>query len=377
MRTSDLNRWATAFATLLATGCNDPPPPQQPAAQESVVQQKVAAAPTMPVESTQVVSRQRQMMGTVFIITTSASDEATAAPAIAAAMDEIARLEAVLSEWQSTSEISQINAASGDHAVHVGADTLAVVRTALDVSRASDGLFDLSWAALRGLYEFRPGYPHRTPTPKQITKQTRLVNWRDIVVNEQASTVFLRRKGMALGTGGIGKGYALDRAGAVLERAGIHNYMIFGGGQVQVKGRKSGRGWRVGIQHPREESTFAFVESDGGSISTSGDYEHFYIEDGKRWHHILDPRTGNPATASIAVTVVAKNGMLADALTKPCFIRGAEACAAFFREHPEFGAEALVVGPDYRLYYTPGMRELIKPMVDLAGDTLPHTYAGP
>ena len=317
-------------------------------------------------------SQSRGLMGTVFIIKVDA-EPSIAAPAVRRALDEIERLETVLSEWRDDSEISRINAQAGRQPVEVSQDVFVVVKAGVDVSRWSDGAFDLSWAALRGLYDFRPGH-RRIPRRRDVRPRLELIDWHDIELDEEKRTVFLKRRGMAIGTGGIGKGYALDRAGAILRSAGINNYMLFGGGQVQVHGLRSGRPWRVGIQHPRRtDAYFAFFEAESGSISTSGDYEHFYIdEDGTRWHHILDTRTGLPARRSLSVTLVAQSGLYADALSTASFIMGPERAVQMLGEIPE-PAEVIMLGPECELHATDGAREGLRfRMEPDANGRIPH-----
>ncbi len=315
-------------------------------------------------------TRSRPLMGTVFMIQVDAP-EARAASPVRAAFEEIARLETVLSEWRPTSEISQINHQAGRAPVQVGKDTLAVVQAGLNVSRWSRGAFDLSWAALRGLYDFRPG-KHKVPPRASVRKALRNVRYRDIVIDEEANTVFLKRKGMAIGTGGIAKGYALDRAGAILRAAGLLNYMLFAGGQVQVHGRRSHRAWRVGIQHPRNaKDYFAFFEAENRSISTSGDYEHFFVDDeGTRWHHIIDLKTGLPARRSMSVTLMAQSGLYADALSTATFVLGPKKGLDMLRRVPQT-AEAIVVGADCTLSSTPGTERHLRMRVNLEGGALP------
>lgn len=299
-----------------------------------------------------IVMRERLMMGTVFKIAIAGSDTPAVRQAIDAAFAEIVRLEELLSEWRADSEISRINAAAGRQPVEVGADALAVVRAGLQVSRWSNGAFDLSWAALRGLYRFDVEQP-QTPSLVALRRQRRLINWQDIVVDPQHGTVFLKRKGMAIGTGGIAKGYALDRVGEMLVRAGFGNYMLFAGGQVQVHGRRGDRPWRVGIQHPRRDDYFAFLEVTDGSISTSGDYEHFFLDRrGHRWHHIVDPKTGLPVPHMISVTVHAETGIYADALSTAVFVLGVEKARRMLARIPE-RATAVMVDSRQRLHFAP------------------------
>jgi thiamine biosynthesis lipoprotein len=300
--------------------------------------------------------RTRSLMGTIVSITVVAAPESQAAPAVDAAFAKIAALEEVLSEWRPDSEISRINAAAGGAPVKVGPDTMAVIKAGLEVSAWSDGAFDLSWAAMRGLYLFQPG-EERIPTATEIKDRLRLVGYRDIVLDPKASTVALRRAGMKLGTGGIAKGYALDRAAEVLKLAGIENYMLFGGGQVQVSGRRDGRPWRVGIQHPRRDDYFAFVESTGGSISTSGDYEHAFVRDGRRWHHIIDLKTGYPVDHTSSVTLVADSGVYADALSTAVFVLGPKRALELLSTAPGATAGAVIIGSDMTFHASPDLRE--------------------
>ena len=348
--------------TLLACG-NDEPPGQHGRAEE--------APRPRPVAPDRLFKRSRPMMGTIFIVSVAGIGDDEAEPVVGAALEEIGRLESVLSEWLPESEISRINAAAGEHSVAVGPDTMAVVQAGVDIGRISDGAFDLTWAALRGLYQFQPG-DNRVPNRREIQERLPFIDYRDIVIDREANTVFLRRRGMAIGTGGIAKGYALDRAARVLEEAGIQNYMLFGGGQVQVHGKRGDRPWRVGIQHPRRSDYFAFLEVTGGSISTSGDYEHFFIdEQGKRWHHILDPRTGLPVGGTLSVTVLAQNGIYADALSTAVFVAGRERALAMLPNVPG-GAEAVIVTDGFELVTTPGARERLHMTTTPVDGVLPH-----
>jgi thiamine biosynthesis lipoprotein len=316
------------------------------------------------------VRAQRDLMSTVYQMTVVSDDEDGARAAMSAALDEIARLEDVLSEWREGTEISRINAAAGDHPITVGADTEEIVRAGLEVSEWSDGAFDLSWAALRGMYLFQRGQEH-VPSDEEIAARLPLVDYHDIVLDRAAHTVFLRRAGMAIGTGGIAKGYALDRASAILIERGFPQHMIFGGGQVSVHGMRGDRPWRVGIQHPRRADYIGFLETEGGSIATSGDYEHFFVDEtGRRWHHIIDLSTGRPATRSVQVSIITDQGIYADAMTKPCFVWGPERCLEWLRDRPGH-PEAVIVDSDMRLWMTPGARERLRMHVELVDGRIP------
>lgn len=358
-------------ASMLAVSCSEPHEPAGQPREQRAVPAEQAHADT-PADEVRMVTRSRPIMGTVFRITVAGMDEAQAGPLIERALDEIDRLEAVLSEWQDDSEVSAINRAAGNgQAVHVSADTFRVVQAGIDVSRWSDGVFDLSWAALRGLYTFQPG-ERRVPPLSDVQARLPLIDWHQILVDERASTVRLAREGMAIGTGGIGKGYALDRAGAILVEGGAESFMLFGGGQVQVHGMRGDRPWRVGIQHPRDpQSYIGFLELTDCSISTSGDYEHAFVDDqGRHWHHIIDVSTGLPARRSMQVTLLAPEGIYADALSTAAFILGPERAIEMLARVPGH-PEAVIIDPDLKIWTTPGTRERLHLRVTLHDDRLP------
>ncbi|MFM2417077.1 MAG: hypothetical protein RL385_1800 [Pseudomonadota bacterium] len=286
---------------------------------------------------------------------------------LSAALDEIARLETLLSEWVPTTEISRINAGAGKEAVSAGPDTWAVVSRGQAIAEQSGGAFDMTWAALRGLYRFGPEDPKRVPTKAEIAPKLALVGYRDVVLDAAKQTVKLKRKGMALGTGGIAKGYALDRVEALLLERGYPNFLLFAGGQVQLHGSRDGRAWRIGIRHPRRlDQHIAAFEVFDGSVSTSGDYEHSFEVDGQRVHHIIDLSTGRPATGSASVTLIARRGIDADALSTACFIKGPVACLAFLAKLDE-PADAVIIAPDLSVHMSPGIASRVRfdpPLVD-------------
>jgi thiamine biosynthesis lipoprotein len=351
--------------SLAAVACPSEPGGAQPAE----VRAAPASAPDAAAPAPSLVAARRQIMSTWWELKVEQQGrEPEARTALERALDEIARLEDVLSEWRPGTEISRVNDAAGNGAaIPVGPEMLENLRVGMQVSQLSGGAFDLSWAAMRNLYRFAPGAPPSLPDPKLVARQRALVAYRDIVFDEQARTVRLRRKGMALGMGGIAKGYALDRAAAILEQAGFTNYLLFAGGQVQVHGAREGRAWRVGIKHPRElDKHIGFFEVYDGSIATAGDYEHAYVVGGRRIHHIIDPATGYPATRSVSVTLVASTGIYADALDNACFIVGAARCIAMLEKLPD-KPQAVIIDPDLKVHMTAGMDGKVRfnpPLVD-------------
>ncbi|MDD9971649.1 MAG: FAD:protein FMN transferase [Myxococcales bacterium] len=309
------------------------------------------------------------MMGTIIQITVVGEESPDRLAAVEAAFAEMRRVEALLSEWQPDSEISRINAAAGKRAVAVSEETFRVVRAGLEVSRWSDGAFDMSWAALRGLYNFKPGQ-EKVPTKGELAERLPLIDYRAIELNARRKTVHLKRAGMQLGTGGIGKGYALDRAAQLLKDAKVGSFMIFGGGQIQLHGKKGNRPWRVGVQHPRRNDYFAFLEAESGSVSTSGDYERAFMHEGKRIHHLIDPRTGQPAAEASSVTVIAEQGLYADAVSTAIFIMGAERALKLADTAPG-GAQFLLLDEEQRVHTTPDMVDLLRFKTQLVQGRVP------
>lgn len=355
--------------------------PSEPAAPAPAnpphVDETTTAAPPPAAEAPRPsVQRTRDMMGTVIQMTVMDVPEDQALPVLDAAMAEMQRLENMLSEWRPDSEVSQINQAAGMHPVKVSQETLDNVRVGLEVARWSDGAFDLSWAALRGLYLFQPGN-ERVPTDQELRERLPLVNYKNIVLDEKARTVFLRKKGMMLGLGGIAKGYALEQAAKILENAGFKSFMFFGGGQVVVHGKKGNRAWRVGVQHPRMDDYFGFIEAEGGTIATSGDYEHAFIRDGVRWHHIIDLKTGRPVQHTSAVTVISDSPFYADAIDTALFIMGPKKAMEKLPSAPGPKSELLLVDKDMRLHVSPGMKERLILRVQLNEDGIIPTVKEP
>jgi len=300
---------------------------------------------------------ERKLMGTIWTMTLVGGREDDARAAAERAFDEVARLESLLSEWQPDSEISRVNQAAGVAPVAIGPELTDCLRASLEVARWSDGAYDISWAALRGVWDFSATSAHVPPSPKQVKALLPLWNFRNIVLDEQRGTAFLKRRGMQIGLGGVAKGYALDRAGALLREAGFEDFLIYAGGQVLVHGTRGNRPWRVGIQHPREPRHFAFVEVTDGSLATSGDYEHAYTHAGRQYHHIIDPKTGFPSERTSSVTLIGKSALWADAVDTAVFIMGPERGLEALARAPGGPFEAAVVDRTMHLHLSDAMHD--------------------
>jgi FAD:protein FMN transferase len=276
---------------------------------------------------------------------------AAAAESVFAVFHEV---DARMSEWKPTSPLSEVNAAAGERAVAVPKDLRDLLHRSLEIGRMTDGAFDVTWAALWGLWDFKSP-DHQVPDSAEVARRAALVDYRKLVIDDAAGTVELPVTGMKVGLGGIAKGYALDRAVEKLHALGIPNFMLLGGGQVYVSGTKDGRPWRIGIRDPRgaPDDFFATLEGTNVSTSTSGDYESYFIANGVRYHHILDPRTGWPARGLRSVTTISADATLADALSTSIMVMGKERGLAMLDSIP--GVDAVLVDDEGKVAVTPGL----------------------
>ena len=269
------------------------------------------------------------------------------------------RVDQHMSEWKESSPLSALNRAAGRHPVHVPANLRALIARGIDLGRRTDGAFDITWAALWGLWDFT-ATPVRLPEVQAIARRIALVDYRQIIIDERAGTIYLKRPGMKIGLGAIAKGYALDRSVEYLRRIGVRRFLLSAGGQVYAGGDRHGRPWRIGIRDPRGAAGdhFAVLRVRNASVSTSGDYERFIEVKGKRYHHILDPRTGRPSHGVRSATVIGKDATLADALSTALMVMGPERGLAVVERHRGF--ECVLVDDAGRLHTTPGAHALMR-----------------
>ncbi|HET9989214.1 MAG TPA: FAD:protein FMN transferase [Kofleriaceae bacterium] len=288
--------------------------------------------------------------------------EADAAKAAEAMFGEIKRLDKEMTTWLPDSDLSKINAAAGDKPVKVSDETIAVIARALDVSKRSGGVFDITVQAFHGLWKFDEDMDGTLPDQADVKKRLALIGWKDVILDKPKKTVFLKRKGMAITLGGIAKGYAVDKCVALLKARGFTDFMVQAGGDMYVAGSKGKDPWVVGIRDPRgpKDSMFAIAPIKDHSFSTSGDYERGFVKDGVRYHHILDPRTGEPAHASRSVTIRAKDAFTADAWSKVMFIDGVELGEKVIKDNKLDDFEAVWVDDQNKVTVTPGIDKDLK-----------------
>ncbi len=295
-------------------------------------------------------------MGTLVELAAEGPDEPAMRAAAGRAFAEMARLSAMMSHYEPSSVVSEINRAAGLHAVAVPRELMDVLRLAQQASRRSDGAFDVTIGALRG-WRFRADDP-ALPSDAQIERQRALVGYRRLVLDERAATAFLQTPGMRIDLGGIAKIYIL-RAGLRLLEGRCERILLNGGGDVAAWSAPGAPPWRIGIRDPRApEKLLGTVHLSRGFVASSGDYERYFIRDGVRYHHILDPRTGRPARAARGVTLVSERLEDVDGYGVAIMILGVAAAERLVRERP--GLDALVVASDGAVWLSPGMKARLR-----------------
>ncbi len=268
---------------------------------------------------------------------------ATANAAIDQAIAEFHRIEALMSEWQPGSEVSRINQQAGQHPVAISPELFRLLQAAQRVSILSHGAFDISFRSAGKLWDFRQA---TVPTQEHIQRATRHIDYQRLTLTPEqghhAPTAFITHPKTSIGLGAIAKGYAIDRAAQIFRQAGFDAFAINAGGDLYVAGNAQDRLWNVGIQHPRApERLLASLPSNNLAIATSGDYERFFIHDGQRFSHIINPHTGYPANGCQSVTIIATRAFWADALATAVFVLGPNEGMALVETLD--GVEALVV----------------------------------
>jgi FAD:protein FMN transferase len=286
----------------------------KPASKPAPDQAKAASAVTA--------KRAQVLMGTMVEITAVAPNETLAQAALTAGFHEIRRIEALISTWIETSELSRVNRAAGMEPIGVSDETFYLLAKALEIADYTEGGFNIAIGPAVRLWNI-PEAP-RIPSGMELEIAAQYVDYRRIHLDASSRSVFLEKPGMRIDVGGIGKGFAAEKAAAVMRRVGASGGLVAVSGDFRVFGKRAdGTAWPIGIQHPRQDgSVLAMLDSTDEAISTSGDYERFFIKDGVRYHHILDPRTLQPARLCQSVTIVAPDATVADALATGVFVMG-------------------------------------------------------
>ena len=275
--------------------------------------------------SQEIFTKKVVLMGSDFEITVVENNISKANYFIDLAIKEISRIESLISSWDKNSQTSLINNSAGIRPVQVDKELFELISRSIKISALTQGAFDISYAPMDKLWYFDKEM-EKLPTAQQIAQSVSKVGYENIIINEKKRTVFLNKKGMKIGFGAIGKGYAADKAKDILIQNDVKSGIINASGDLTAWGQKpSGDDWMVAVVNPlNKNKVFSWLPIKNSSIVTSGNYEKFITVDGKSYSHIIDPRTGYPSEGILSVTIISQNAELADALATSVFVLGTD-----------------------------------------------------
>lgn len=311
----------------------------------------------------------RTVMDTFTTITVTSSSKEKAEEAVDAGFAEIEKLDKFLNNFEPDSEISTISKFSGIKPVNVSRETLDLMHKTMNISEITNGAFDPTIASVGKLWKFsgRPADPSM-PSKDEIENALKLVDYRKIKIESAISEIYLKEKGMEIDLGGIAKGYAADKAIEAIKAKGIKSALVAIAGDIRGFGlNASGKPWKVGIQNPRPENPnsekpwediFATLNLKESAVSTAGDYQRFFIKEGKRYHHIIDPATGYPSESGlISVSVIAPEGYVADGIDTAILILGLEKGMKLLESK---GLDGILVDSEKKVFTTKNLKGKIE-----------------
>lgn len=277
------------------------------------------------------------LMGSRFDITIVAQDSLTAETRIKETIAEITRIENLISDWKSDSQVSEVNQNAGIRPVKVDPEVFDLTKRAIAISKITNGAFDISFAALEKVWKF-DGSMTEMPTPEQVKKSVEKVGYQNILLDSIQSTIFLKLPGMKIGFGSIGKGYAADKAREVMEAKGVKAGIVNASGDLTTWGKQpNGKEWTIGITNPFDTDKFVKIFSlKREAVTTSGNYEKFVELNGKRYSHIINPITGYPATGLVSVTVFGPSAEMANGFSTSLIVLGKEAGLQLIHRYPAY-----------------------------------------
>jgi len=291
------------------------------------------------------------IMGTRITVELWAENRATGEAAIDAVIAEMNRIDEAMSTYKPTSELSLVNQRAAAEPVKIGTELFTLLTTALQYSRDTDGAFDITYASVGYLYDFRH---HKRPDEASIKQALPAIDYHHVLLDPKTQTVRFSQQGVRIDLGGIGKGHAVDRGIAVLQGRGITRALVTAGGDSRIIGDRFGQPWVVGIRHPdRKDEVIARIPLEDAAFSTSGDYERYFDENGVRYHHIIDPHTGHSASKVRSATIIGPTATRTDGLSKTAFVLGPERALEIYNRLDDI--DAILVTPDGRVLYTKGL----------------------
>lgn len=295
-----------------------------------------------------------KLMGSRFDISIVANDALSAENNIDSVIAEVTRIENLISDWKSDTQVSEVNRNAGIKPVRVDAEVFALTERAINLSKITGGAFDISFAAMDRIWKF-DGSMKQMPSPEAIKKSVEKVGYENIELNKENSTIFLKRKGMKIGFGALGEGYATDRCRDMMLAKGIKAGIVNGSGDMSTWGKNpNGNAWSVGITNPmRKDTLFAIIPLVQSAVVTSGSYEKFVVFNGKRYAHIINPVTGYPATGLCSVTVLGPSAEVANGFSTSIMVLGKKAGLKLLKKYPDY--QAILITDDGKIFSTPNI----------------------
>jgi thiamine biosynthesis lipoprotein len=291
------------------------------------------------------------LMGTRVSVELWHDDETRGRALVEEVMSEYRRIDTDMSTYKPESAISAVNAHAAERPMPIAAELYSLIARSLELSAASRGAFDITYESVGYLYDFRA---RQRPDDRQIAERLGAIDYRHVLLDSATRSVRFAVPGVRINLGGIAKGYAVEHGARLLRAQGVEHALLNAGGDTRVIGDRRGQPWIVGIRHPRrEDQVITRLPLVDEAISTSGDYERFFEDGGKRYHHIINPRTGRPTEDVLTVTVIGPDATLTDGLGTAIFVLGAEAGLALIEGFPEY--EAIVVDGRGEVSYSDGL----------------------
>ena len=297
-----------------------------------------------------------KLMGNRFEITVAGSNEVWANERIQEAVEEIQRIEQLLTTYNNNSETNRINNAAGIEPVKVSEETFRLIQRSVRISEITQGAFDITYGSVdKSLWNFDTGMA-QLPDARTAKRMVRLINYRNIILDENNYTVFLKEQGMRIGFGGIGKGYAAERAKKILRDAGVQSGIVNASGDLTTWGfQPNGTPWSIGIVNPNfAGKIFSYLDVTDMAVATSGNYEKFILINGNKYSHTINPRTGLPVRGIKSVTIITPNAEIADAMATPVTIMGIKAGLDMINQIKDI--EAIVIDDNDIIYTTKNLR---------------------
>ena len=303
-------------------------------------------------------SDEQAIMGTSIRVELWDEDHVAGEAAIAAVMEEMRRIDRSMSPFIETSELSLINREAALHPVVISQEMFDLLTRSLEFSRLTSGAFDITFSSVGYLYDYRR---HIKPTEAEIQRALPGINYHHIILDAEHGTVRFSQPGVRIDLGGIAKGHAVDNCIELLKKRGITHALVTAGGDSRILGDHLGRPWMIGIRDPRrKDGVVAMLPLSDTAVSTSGDYERYFIADGVRYHHIINPKTGHSASEVHSATIIAPTATTTDGLSKTAFILGPEKTIALIETLK--GVDAVIVDKKGRLHYSRGLRRPDSPV---------------